>query len=688
KNLYVSGNIKANNYVGGIVGYQESGTIKDVYNLAKINAASYVGGIVGSSISGVIERVYNFNDITGTGDRVGGIVGQLQSTTLTDSYNRSEIIGTNYVGGLVGYTWRNGNQYSSYTTYRNSITNSYSSGLVSSNSNVGGIIGYDYSANHSTSPNARTNLYYDVSVLSLYDQPKNQKPSVAVSTQGRKSDFLLYSTHASLGFNEDIWVLKPKTGDYAFYPQLKVFIENDLLRVSGKSNDSVKVNVKDGLGTKEIPFLIRTKFDMDELSRKVSEGNSYNDYYFKVDDGIAEIKLGNFIPIGTSSNPFQGSFDGNGVNFDIAIERPNANRIGLYGYVTVGVIENFSLTGSVKGRNHVGSAAGFAHSNITIKNIYNQAKIEGASEVGGLVGRVQQATLTNLYNRGEIIGTNYVGGLVGYTWKNGNQYSSYTTYRNSITNSYSSGLVSANSNVGGIIGYDHSANHSTSANARTNLYYDVIVIAEYDQPMASKPSSLESATYALNTSKFFKEMASRLNSDFVFLEITDTYGYYPQLRVFAEHDLAAVKEESVESVKVNIEGGLGTEDIPFYIETVAEMIELQEKVANGNTYEGFYFEVRDTVGQLDLDNFTPIGSNTKPFYGSFNGNFTEFILDIDTTQNYQGLFGYFGKGTIKNLYVSGNIKANNYVGGIVGYQESGTIKDVYNLAKINAASYV
>lgn len=73
--------------------------------------------------------------------------------------------------------------------------------------------------------------------------------------------------------------------------------------------------------------------------------------------------------------------------------------------------------------------------------------------------------------------------------------------------------------------------------------------------------------------------------------------------------------------------------------------------------------------------WTPIGTSTKPFMGTFDGksntsgnNHTISGLDVVSTDNYQGLFGYTSDGSIKNLNVSGSVSGTgDYLGGIVGY---------------------
>ena len=59
-----------------------------------------------------------------------------------------------------------------------------------------------------------------------------------------------------------------------------------------------------------------------------------------------------------TSYAFQGVFDGNGVNFDLTINKSTLDYQGLFGYASdVNTeIKNFSVSGSVNGRNQVGSA--------------------------------------------------------------------------------------------------------------------------------------------------------------------------------------------------------------------------------------------------------------------------------------------------------------------------------------------
>lgn len=99
---------------------------------------------------------------------------------------------------------------------------------------------------------------------------------------------------------------------------------------------------------------------------------SYGGAYFKLARSLTSI--GNITPIGTSSNVFAATFDGNnnnlsGLNISVA-----GNNVGLFGYISGATIKNLTVNGSVKGSSNVGGVVGYA-SNSTIENVTNNASI-------------------------------------------------------------------------------------------------------------------------------------------------------------------------------------------------------------------------------------------------------------------------------------------------------------------------
>ena len=96
-------------------------------------------------------------------------------------------------------------------------------------------------------------------------------------------------------------------------------------------------------------------------------------------------------------------------------------------------------------------------------------------------------------------------------------------------------------------------------------------------------------------------------------------------------------------------------------------------------------------GYLDFMNeeWTPIGNNTTPFIGQYDGN--DYLINnlkIDRSADwYIALFGCVGddsnNGFINRVHVgSGNVKGNTYVGGICGYLGSGSVTYCSNAAAV------
>jgi|GEM_PF-1511239 len=108
-------------------------------------------------------------------------------------------------------------------------------------------------------------------------------------------------------------------------------------------------------------------------------------------------------------------------------------------------------------------------------------------------------------------------------------------------------------------------------------------------------------------------------------------------------------------------------------------------------------------------NWTPIGTESSPFIGSFDGGGNIiFGLTINSSSDYQGLFGYIGyfdyavvenlgleevsvtgnhcvaglagvnaSGWLQNCYVTGSVKGNGSIGGLMGCGEFGRVQNSY-----------
>ena len=178
-------------------------------------------------------------------------------------------------------------------------------------------------------------------------------------------------------------------------------------------------------------------------------------------------------PIGNDSNPFYGTFDGNGKTISNLYINATSDNTGFFGYADAGRINNITfdnakvnstetnITGilagkavscmidniktmancSVEGKESVGGIAGYAEGNII--NSENHAKVNGTGIVGGIVGvyACSYNSITSCANYGAVTGSGYcVGGLVG------------NFFSGTIQNSANYGDVTGGNFVGNLIG--------------------------------------------------------------------------------------------------------------------------------------------------------------------------------------------------------------------------------------------
>jgi len=185
--------------LGGLVGYDISGTITGCYATGPIacdSESGLIGGLVGGS-TGTILSCYSTSSITcdANSSYVGGLVGDSMAT-IADCYATGAVTGgASDIGGLVGIA----------ETGR--IEDCYSTGLVSGASAVGGLIG--------TSTALVSASFWDTDT----SQNMNSADGIGLPTSQMKT----YSTFASLGWDftnemdngaDDFWRMCTDGGDY------------------------------------------------------------------------------------------------------------------------------------------------------------------------------------------------------------------------------------------------------------------------------------------------------------------------------------------------------------------------------------------------------------------------------------------------------------------------------------------
>ncbi|MFR9602723.1 MAG: GLUG motif-containing protein [Rikenellaceae bacterium] len=130
QNLGVSGSVVGNMHVGGVVGFASYSKVLYCYNKADVEGDYNVGGVVGYTIQSSIISCYNSGSIADNGtlddsSYIGGIVGYYNSGGLNviSCYNSGSVYSSGYaVGGIIGHV--NG--------YNAVLSNCYNSGTVAS----------------------------------------------------------------------------------------------------------------------------------------------------------------------------------------------------------------------------------------------------------------------------------------------------------------------------------------------------------------------------------------------------------------------------------------------------------------------------------------------------------------------------------------------------------------------------
>ncbi|MBT0670081.1 filamentous hemagglutinin N-terminal domain-containing protein [Novosphingobium profundi] len=112
-------------YSGALAGWNE-GTISEAFATGEVSSSSYyVGGLVGVNLGGAIRNVYA--DVTVTGySSIGGLAGYSDGT-INQAYAIGAVTGSSVVGGLTGYNWG---------TIANSYWDSYATGQASAFGNT------------------------------------------------------------------------------------------------------------------------------------------------------------------------------------------------------------------------------------------------------------------------------------------------------------------------------------------------------------------------------------------------------------------------------------------------------------------------------------------------------------------------------------------------------------------------
>ena len=544
-NSYAAGSVEGNgNYVGGLVG-SSGGDITNSYAAGSVEGSDYVGGLVGNS-SGDITNSYATGTVGGDGSYVGGLVGYSRSGTIRRSYWDTETSGIARSAGGIGKTteqlqsltdatgiydewsianWDFGTS-KQYPTLKYALgpdinaceTEDTTKGLPVCGSLLSPILRYGLSELRLTEGNLSPDFIVSVpnyvgtivnktNTIRLIPIAINlsAKISIKVDEEMVDEDISSGTTSSAIQLTLDgttkitIQVKNVRIASpiaYTLYLSYHAFngdIDKDndgLIEIDSLEKLNAMRYQLDGSG-------YRKSEDSPKITADCSEDgcNGYelirnldfddDDSYSSTSNKVTWTTETGWQPIGSAANFFKAIFEGNNHTIsNLMINRPNTNRVGLFGYTARGTkITNIGLLDvNIRGSRYVGGLVSWNNGNIT--NSYAMGSVAGnGNYVGGLVGYSSRGNITNSYAMGSVAGSgNSVGGLVGWNYYGGKITNSYATSDvegsdgsvgglvgssvGEITNSYATGDVTGrNSNVGGLVGYNYMSDI-------TNSYWD------------------------------------------------------------------------------------------------------------------------------------------------------------------------------------------------------------------------
>ena len=201
-----------------------------------------------------------------------------------------------------------------------------------------------------------------------------------------------------------------------------------------------------------------------KLANEVNNGTAFSGKTVTLHSNI-DLKGEAWTPIGTSSNIFKGTFDGqNHTIKNLVVNGGSTGNQGLFGVTHNGEIENLVVENAkVSGRTNVGVVAGnpytSKYTNITVQG---HIEVNGLAYVGGVGGKDAYANWTNItvdadntsyvkavsIENGKAYRT-YVGGVVGFNGEGNHKFSNITSNIN---------VEGSTCDVGGLFGIAHYGN--------------------------------------------------------------------------------------------------------------------------------------------------------------------------------------------------------------------------------------
>ncbi len=215
-------------------------------------------------------------------------------------------------------------------------------------------------------------------------------------------------------------------------------------------------DVNDSIIEEGNTLTIYDRYGMQAFAKSVNSGNNYAGKTVVLGDDI-DLNNINWTPVGTLTNMFKGTFDGNGKTVsNLYVNRPDDGGVGLFGYVTQATIKNLTVeNANVTGYQEVAAiVAGGTYETFTVSNCHVNGDINVKAEYAYAAGIASTGyvTVDNCSIVADGVGyitvseKNAAGGIVGFSYEDASD----------ITNCVVKNLeITAWANIGSIAGFIH-----------------------------------------------------------------------------------------------------------------------------------------------------------------------------------------------------------------------------------------
>ena len=175
-----------------------------------------------------------------------------------------------------------------------------------------------------------------------------------------------------------------------------------------------------------------------------------------------------FIPIGNTSTPFTGTFDGQNFTVNNLFIDTGLVAAGLFGQINAATVENVGvLQARVVGTSYTGALVGFSQDGSTIYHSYSTGTVSGTSWAGGLLGYNSDSVVTSCQSSANVTSAFVAAGLVGENDPVGLGSAATTIVEFSSSSGSANGTQFAGGLVGGNLGTIHDSFSSASATSAT-----------------------------------------------------------------------------------------------------------------------------------------------------------------------------------------------------------------------------